>query len=246
MKRHSVWTLAVAVLGFATAAQAGGAWRGALRQKIRQRVSEEIADAKQQIATLRQAVAEFFAAKDAGNRQAAMQAVQKARTAWQALPQSLRTRIEQKRPGTAERLNTLDQEFDLPDHQTATANSSGSVTGPAGQTVTREDTWTRDGNTITRDGTVAGPNGQTATIDGTISKDGNTLTRDTTVTGPGGNTAEQNVTWTKDGNKHAHPRRHHHRPGRQDGHPGGHLDPRWQHHHTRRHRHRPQRPDRHD
>ncbi|MBM4034441.1 MAG: hypothetical protein FJ291_22070 [Planctomycetes bacterium] len=195
MRLRSVLASATVVLSLATLANAEGTWR----EKIKERVAEKLKETQGQIATLRQAVADFFAAKDAANREAALAAVAKARQAWQALPESFRSKIEEKRPGTSERLKALHEEYDLPD-EPATLNASGAVTGPAGKTVTREDTWTREGNTITRDGSVTGPGGKTATIEGTTTREGNTVTRDTTVTGPGGKTVEQDVTWKKDGN----------------------------------------------
>jgi len=65
------------------------------------------------------------------------------------------------------------------------------VTGPNGKTASRGATWTKDGNTVTRDGSTTGPNGGTVSSHGTWTKDGDTITREGTITKEGAGTNGQ-------------------------------------------------------
>ena len=96
-----------------------GPLRGALRELLKGQ--------NQNIHSLRQATSEFFAAKDAGNSQAAMQAADKAKQLWQGLPSNVRSTIEQNHPGTSARLNNLQQEINLPFTATAAQGASSTV-----------------------------------------------------------------------------------------------------------------------
>src|SRR2546428_4999064 len=62
------------------------------------------------------------------------------------------------------------------------------VTGPEGNSGTKDVTVTKEGNTVTRDATLTGPKGKTGTKHDTWTKDGKTITRPGTTTGPKGGT----------------------------------------------------------
>jgi hypothetical protein len=192
-----------AALALPQAAHAGAAASGAVRERL------------QQIVELRKMVAEFYIARRNGDRDAAMTAADNVRAAWNKLPKNIQAAIEEKHPGTADRIANLKAEFDEDTEDasattvqkadtwtkdTGTVAHDGTRTGTAGGTVTSHDVWTKDGNTVTRDGTVTGPGGKTATRDDTFVKDGNVVTLNGTTTLPSGKEITREGTWTKDDN----------------------------------------------
>ena len=92
----------------------------------------------------------------------------------------------------------------VPEFPGASATSTGTATGPAGNTTTRQDTWTKDGNTVTKDATYTGPKGNTAEQDVTWKKDGSTVTRDGETTTSTGKSVTSHDQWEKDGNTVQH------------------------------------------
>ena len=201
MRKACLWGLALALLAFTTSVWSGEAMRNAMREKMRERF--------EQVREMRKAAQDFFAAKEAGNRDAAMTAAAHAQEIWNGLPEKWRSAIEERHPGTGERLAGLKEEYGVEDAPAATAaarsaNTSASVTGPAGNTTTSNATWTKEGNTVTKDATVTGPNGKTATQDATWTKDGNSVTRDGSTTTSTGKSVTSEDTWTKNGNTVTH------------------------------------------
>lgn len=163
------------------------------RETIRGKFKERF----QAVVAMRQAAVDFFAAKEMGNCTTAMEAAEEAKKLWKALPENWQKAIEAKHPGTMERVMNLKKEFDLPDQEPT--GVSVSTTGAEGITVTRQDTWTQKGDTVSHEGTATGSGGKSASVDATWVKDGSTVTKDATYTAPNGKTAEQDVTWTKEG-----------------------------------------------
>jgi type II secretory pathway pseudopilin PulG len=162
---------------------------------------KQVRENLQELLAIRQAVREFFAAKDAGKRESAMTAAENAAKLWRTLPEKWQNTIEQKHPGTKERILGLKQEFDLPDD--FAVSSSGVMTGSGGKTIQTQDTWTKEGSDVAREGTtVAGDKSITSTD--TWTKDGKTIEHQGTSTTSGGKTSKRDETWTKDGTTVTH------------------------------------------
>jgi hypothetical protein len=164
-------------------------------------IRERIQARMQQIQSLRQNADDFYAAKERGDETAAMKAADSMKTTWQALPDTVRQRIESSHPGTTERVTNLSREYSATwtkDGNTVTRD--GSTTGPKGNTATSHDTWTKNGSTVTHNGSTTGPKGGVTTRADTWSKDGNVVAHSGTTTGPRGGVVNQNETITRNGN----------------------------------------------
>jgi hypothetical protein len=129
MKIYRVMFIGVIVVFAVTSALAAQGKGIRNREKVRENLQELLA--------VRQAVMEFFAAKDASNRESGMAAAEKAATLWQTLPAKWQNAGEQKYPGTAKRILGLKQEFDLPDD--FAVSSSSVMTGAGGKMIQTQD-----------------------------------------------------------------------------------------------------------
>jgi hypothetical protein len=195
MKTTTLWIPAALVLVFTTATWAGEGFREALREKMKERFAA--------VTDMRKAAQDFFAAKDAGNRDTATAAAAKAKSLWQGLPENWRKAIEEKHPGTAERIVSLSDEFD-DDDGPQTLTREAQATTATGRSLTSTDTVTKDGNTVTHQGTTTTGSGQTVTRDGTLTRDGNTVTHQGSSTTGSGRTSTRADTWQREGNKLSH------------------------------------------
>jgi hypothetical protein len=158
---------------------------------------------RQKVQNLRQAVAAYYEARDNGGQAAAAAAAKQVHEAWNALPPGVRSRIEQRHPGTTARLSGLKNQAagagSPASGSGGTLTEDKSITGPHGGTTDVDKSWTKNGNTVTEKGTVTGPKGQTTTSKGTWTKNGNTLTEDKSITGPHGGTTDIDKSWTRNG-----------------------------------------------
>jgi len=193
MRFIGVLVLGTVVLGLATPAGAAD-WRDEARKRLVER--------RRQLEDLQEHVRDFYEARARGDRDAAMQAAEEAEKAWQALPDAFRAQVEKKHGGVADRIKNLRREWHPPEAagRSGQVTHEGTITSPNGRTVTREDLWTKEGNTLTREGTRTGPGGRTAVKEATWTKEGKTVTRDGSTTGPGGKKVTSHDTWTRDGN----------------------------------------------
>jgi cytochrome c556 len=206
-----------------------GMWGSAVRaaepatprvEAMRDAIQKRMAAVRDDVAALRKNVSDFYDARAAGDKAAAMKAAAAARDAWQSLPEKLRSRIEDKHPNTGSRVQNLKQEFDMEDGAPAPAAAAKTTPTPASEaskTLTGQSTTTRDGNTVQTSGSVTNAQGQTVRIyEGSTAKEGNTLehqgavtngqgdvlrTNDTTITKTGPNSAERDTTITTAGGK---------------------------------------------
>ena len=185
----------------ATAVSAQGPGTAAFQEKMKEH--------RQNVIAMRQSVMEFFAAQDSGDQARATAAAERAQALWSKLPPRWQKAIEERHPGTGERVLGLKNELGLP-HPMPAVPPGGSVTHvgertlPNGKIESVDATWTRNGNTVTKDATYTGPNGKTTDQDVTWSKNGNTVTRDGETTLPNGKTITSDGTWTKNGNTVTH------------------------------------------
>jgi hypothetical protein len=130
---------------------------------------------RQKVQNLRQAVAAYYEARDNGG-QAAAAAAKQVHEAWNALPPGVRSRIEQRHPGTTARLSGLKNQAagagSPASGSGGTLTEDKSITGPHGGTTDIDKSWTRNGKTVSEQGTVTGPKGQTTTSKGTWTRSG--------------------------------------------------------------------------
>ena len=142
MRRWSAVLVVLALVGFGLSTQAADSGdRAVTREQFRERMKK--------VREMRWAALEFFAAKESGNREVAMAAADKAKSLWQGLPEKWQKAIEERHPGTSERIVGLREEYDVPE-PTALARPAEAPEG--GKAVTTQ--GTKDGNTLTHQGSV--------------------------------------------------------------------------------------------
>lgn len=174
---------------------------GARRGEVAAKVKETF----EQVKALRTAVSEFYQARDAGDEAAAMASAAKAQAIWAQLPERVRANIQQRHPGTAERIADLKAEFAADAEPTPSAATpvasvakapsaapaaSGATTRP-GATVAG--TSVREGAAVSSSGTLTNAAGQTVrTYEGTSVREGDTVTHQHTLTDAQGQVVRTN------------------------------------------------------